>query len=54
MDHIHLSFLTGLTTFAWVLVFGYLWRSATYLILNRSQDSPGPDSSTAKAMAFIY
>lgn len=54
MDHIHASFLTGLTTFAWVLVFGFLWRSAAYRLLDRSQDTPGPDSSMGKAMLIVY
>jgi len=54
MDHIHASFLTGLTTFAWVLVLGYLWRAGAFLLLNRSQDTPGPDSSLAKAMLLVY
>lgn len=54
VDHIHASFLTGLTTFAWVLVFGFLWRAAAFRMLDRSQDTPGPESTLAKGMLTVY
>lgn len=47
--HIHAGVVTGLATFAMVLIAGSLWRTVTYRVL-----AANPDSAIGKAMAVAY
>lgn len=47
--HIHAGVVTGVATFAMVIIAGSLWRTVTYRILDKNPDSP-----IGKAMAIAY
>lgn len=47
--HIHAGVVTGLATFAMVIIAGSLWRVATYRIL-----ADNPESAIGKAMTIAY
>lgn len=44
-NHVHIGFMSGLTTFLFVVIFGFFWR----LIAGRLAEQP-----VGKAMSFIY
>lgn len=47
--HIHIGVVTGIATFATVIIAGTLWRTVTYRILDNN-----PESAIGKAMAIAY
>lgn len=47
--HIHAGVVTGIATFAMVIVAGSIWRMVTYRILDSN-----PESALGQAMAVAY
>lgn len=47
--HIHAGVVTGIATFAMVLIAGAMWRTVTYRILDQN-----PESAIGQAMAIAY
>jgi len=47
--HIHAGVVTGLATFAMVIIAGAMWRTITYRVLDNN-----PDSAIGKAMTIAY
>lgn len=47
--HIHAGVVTGIATFAMVLIAGTMWRTVTYQILDKN-----PESAIGQAMAVAY
>lgn len=45
MSHLHVGALDALVVFAYLLIFGFLWRTASALLADRP---------IGEAMAFIY
>jgi hypothetical protein len=47
--HIHAGVVTGIATFAMVIIAGSIWRTVTYRILDNN-----PESAIGQAMAVAY
>jgi len=47
MKHVHVSAAQALVVFLFIIIFGFLWRSASLHLVNKG-------SNLGKAMGFIY
>lgn len=50
MNHEHVSALDALSVFAYIIIFGFLWRSASAELAERG----GHLATVGKAMGFIF
>lgn len=51
--HVHVGIVTGLATFASVILVGTLWRTAAYRMIERAE-ADNRKSPMGEAMAYMY